>query len=58
MHACYALFFTAFIFHSVIESLFGLAFGALIVGVTFETDLVSSSVYDSVALTLKTLLGR
>ena len=48
LHACYALFFAGMIFHTAIEGVVGWFFGLLIVGLTYETDLVTEA--------LKTLL--
>ena len=56
MHACYSLFFTAFIYHSVIESFVGWLFGIFIVGVTYETDIVSEGLYESFRVAYNTLL--
>ena len=42
-HACYSLFFTAFLFHSPIEVVVGGFFGLVIVAVTYEVDLVANS---------------
>mmetsp|Transcript_11755 Transcript_11755/g.15974 ORF Transcript_11755/g.15974 Transcript_11755/m.15974 type:complete len:151 (-) Transcript_11755:38-490(-) len=43
VHACYSLFFSGFIFHTVVESVIGYMFGLLLVGLTYETDLVVAS---------------
>ena len=45
VHACYSLFFAAFIFHTVLESMIGWFFGMLIAVISYETDLFSDAVY-------------
>ena len=53
IHACYSLFFAAFIFHSVVESVIGWAFGMAIVAVSFETDFFSDTVYELLMVPIK-----
>ena len=40
MHACYTLFFTAYLFHTSLESILGLLFGMGICLVTYEFELI------------------
>ena len=38
VHTCYSLYFTAFIFHSMLETILGWAFGLITIILTYETD--------------------
>ena len=46
VHTCYSLFFTAFIFHTVAESIIGWFFGMGIVFAVYETDLFVRAMTD------------
>ena len=41
-HACYSLFFTGFIFHTIVESFTGWIVGLLIAALTYETSALNS----------------
>ena len=43
-HACYSLFFTAFIFHTIVEAFVGWVFGMAISGLIYETECFSNMV--------------
>lgn len=56
VYSIYSLFFTGFIYHSVIESFVGYFFGILIVGLTYETDIVVESLVSLFATALAPIL--
>ena len=45
-HTLFSLFFTCYVYHTVAESIVGLAFGYLIFAACFLTDLYSSAMHD------------
>ena len=53
VHACYSLFWTVFIYHTIVESLFGIAVGNTLNTALFTTDVFS----DGLAYIAATLKG-
>ena len=55
LNACYSIFFAAFIYHSCIESIAGFIFGIFIVGVTYEINIVSETLFKALKFTFNVL---
>ena len=57
LHACYSLFFTALIYHTVVETCIGWLFGMAIAILTYETDLLKDCMLTIIG-TPKAVLSR